>query len=181
MKALPRIDFIAASASPWLGRGLLALALALLAAVSYQAHLLRQSNRVILAETAAVRAARPIAGNLTEAQRRSLQQVRALASQITAPWSDLLAVFEQHIQPDVGLLRLEPDARSGRVRLSAEAKDTKAMMAYVTALEADVRLVEVVLMSHQLERDVAGQPVRFTVQAGWRPAPSVATTKARAS
>lgn len=181
MKAPARIDFVPGTAPPQLGWLLLAAAVPALAAGTYPALTLRASTHELAARSQPARAARPIAAQLTDAQRRSLRQVHALSAQITAPWSDLLAVFEQHIQPDVGLLRLEPDARSGRVRLSAEARDTKAMMGYVTALESDVRLVDVVLTHHQFERELAGQPVRFTLQAGWRPAPALAAHKGRAS
>lgn len=164
------LDFVAPPPRPWSGLVLALVALAALGAVLVQAWLLRQET-----QRAAVRDVRPAAvrAPLSDTQRRGLVQVKSLAAQITAPWSDLLAVFEQHTQPAVGLLRLEPDARSGRVKLTAEAKDVTAMMVYVTALEADARLVEVVLANHQLERDVPGKPVRFTVQAGWRPAPTV--------
>jgi hypothetical protein len=168
------IDFVARAPRPWFGLALALLALAALTLALGQAWWLRQHTL-----GAAVRDARPAATRapLTESQRRSLIQVKSLAAQITAPWSDLLAVFEQHTLADVGLLRLEPDARSGRVKLSAEAKDVSAMMIYFTALEADPRLVDVVLANHQLERDVPGKPVRFTVQAGWRPVPTVTAAK----
>lgn len=164
------LDFIAAAPRPWFGRAMATGAAAALLLVAGQAWLLRQDTQRV-----ALRDSRPAVTRapLNESQRRGLTQVKTLAAQITAPWSDLLAVFEQHTQADVGLLRLEPDARSGRVRLTAEAKDVSVMMAYFTSLEADPRLVDVVLTNHQLERDVPGKPVRFTVQAGWRPTPAV--------
>ena len=164
------LDFVAVPTRPWGGLLLAALALAAVGVVLVQAWLVRQQT-----QHTAQRESRPavVRAPLSDAQRRGLVQVKALAAQITAPWSNLLAVFEQHTRPEVGLLRLEPDARSGRVKLTAEAKDTAAMMTYVTTLEADPRLVDVVLASHQLERDVPGRPVRFTLQAGWRPVPTV--------
>jgi Tfp pilus assembly protein PilN len=95
-------------------------------------------------------------------------QVNAVAGELSAPWSDLLAAFEEHGSGDVGLLKLEPDARAGLVRVTGQVRNTRALFGYLRALEADPRLERVVLTNHQVERNTPGMPLRFTLQAGWR-------------
>jgi hypothetical protein len=41
------------------------------------------------------------------------------------------------------------------------------MLSYLGALQRDDRLNTVVLVSHQVQAQTPGTPVRFQVQAGW--------------
>jgi len=105
---------------------------------------------------------------LTEAERVRLAQAANVAGELRAPWGDLLATFENRGRGDIGLLKLEPDAKAGVVKVTGQARSTKALFAYLRALEDDARLERVALTTQQLERDTPGQPVRFTIQAQWR-------------
>ncbi|TXH53164.1 MAG: hypothetical protein E6Q93_19815 [Burkholderiaceae bacterium] len=58
------------------------------------------------------------------------------------------------------------------VRITGQARNAKALFAYLHELEGDARLVRVALTTQQLERETPGQPLRFVIQAGWRGAPS---------
>lgn len=91
-----------------------------------------------------------------------------------APGADLLATFEEHGSNDIGLLKLEPDAKAGLVRVTGQARNTAALFAYLRELEADPRLMHVALTTQQSERDTPGQPLRFVIQAGWRTTASAA-------
>ena len=114
----------------------------------------------------------PAPRKLSEAERVRLTQAARVAGELRAPWGDLLATFEEHGQGDIGLLKLEPDAKAGVVRITGQARDAKSLFAYLHELEADVRLVRVALTTQQLERETPGQPLRFVIQAGWRGAPA---------
>jgi Tfp pilus assembly protein PilN len=173
MKTLPQVDFVARPARPWIGLTLclgLGAALAMLGWSSWQ---LEEHNRVQAATLARHAAARaPLAARRpTEAERVRLAQAQTVAGELRAPWSELLAAFEQHGGGDVGLLKLEPDARAGTVRVTGQARHSQALFTYLAALEADPRLEQVLLTTHQTEGDTPGNPVRFTIQAGWRLAP----------
>lgn len=169
MKRVPQLDFLAGAPRPWAGLLICSAALLLLAAAGWSNWQVEQRNReagALIAERIA-RAAPP-PRRLTEAERVRLAQTERLAGELRAPWAELLATFEEHSRADVGLLKLEPDARGGMVRVTGQAKDVKALFSYLLELEGDGRLAEVALTNHQAEREVPGQPLRFTIQAAWR-------------
>lgn len=170
MKPIAQMDFLDLRPRPWGGVVLaLGAGAALLWAATSSWHV-EQSNRseTALLNQRAARLAPPPPRKLTEAERLRVTQVQSVAAELRAPWSDLLASFEQHGGADVALLKLEPDARAGVVRVAGQARNTQALFDYLQALEADPRLTQVLLTAHQAERDTPGQPLRFTVQAGWR-------------
>ena len=174
MKRPPRLDFLAGAPRPWGGVGLAVLAAALLGAAVHSSWRLQQDNRQALAtlnEQAAHRLP-PAPRKLSEAERVRLSQAARVASELRAPWGDLLATFEEHGRGDIGLLKLEPDAKTGLVRITGQARHAEALFAYLRELEAEPRLVRVALTTQQLERETPGQPLRFIIQAGWRGAPS---------
>jgi hypothetical protein len=118
---------------------------------------------------AAARSARPPAPNAAELarERASLQAARMLQ----APWADLLAALEAVSVDNVALLSVEPSTSKQAVRLTAEARDLSAMLVYLSALQQDNRLSQVVLVSHQLQLQSPGTPVRFQMQASWGSTP----------
>jgi Tfp pilus assembly protein PilN len=86
---------------------------------------------------------------------------------LSTPWADLFAALEDAPTHAVALLSIEPTVANRSVRLSGEARDAKAMLAYLGALQRDVRLSQVVLVSHQLQAQTPGTPLRFQIQALW--------------
>jgi uncharacterized iron-regulated membrane protein len=171
MKPLQRLDFLAPAPRPWAGLTLLALGAAALAWVAIWTWSLQQAvnqHNASLRQQA-TRQAAP-SNTLGEAERVRMAQASAVLSELRAPWDQLLSTFEERSRNDIGLLKLEPDAKSGLVRVTGQAKDTKALFAYLKELESDQRLISVALNNHQLERDAPGRPVRFMLQARWRTA-----------
>lgn len=90
-----------------------------------------------------------------------------VARSLQTPWSDLLAALEAPPHDAVALLLVEPSSSHQSVRLTAEARHASAMLDYVAGLQGDARLSRVVLVSHQIQLQSPGMPVRFTLQAGW--------------
>jgi Tfp pilus assembly protein PilN len=176
MKPLRRLDFLARAPQPWAGVVLAALAGLLLGAAAFSAWRLEQDNRLALAalNERAAKLLPPAPRKLSEAERVRHAQAARVAAELRAPWADLLATFEEHGRNDIGLLKLEPDAKAGAVRITGQARSAQALFAYLRELEADPRLVQVALSSHQAERDTPGEPLRFVIQAGWRAARSPA-------
>jgi Tfp pilus assembly protein PilN len=66
---------------------------------------------------------------------------------------------------------VEPSAAKRNIRITAEARDALDMLAYVAALQQDPRLSGVILLSHQVQAQAPGMPLRFQLQAGWGPVP----------
>jgi len=109
-------------------------------------------------------AARP--PRVDPAELARVQFVRQTSQILMTPWGDLLAALES-APPNVAILSIEPSATRRSVALTAEAANPKAMLDYVRALQGDARLSGVVLVSHQVQLQAAGSPLRFQVQARW--------------
>jgi hypothetical protein len=168
MKRVPSIVFLSPSRPRWAGWVLAAAAAACLGASAYAAWRLELTVREHGARLALAQAAQSPRSTPSAADRALLLQARSISNQLNAPWDQLLGVFEEHSMQTVGLLKLEPDAKAAIVRVTAQAGSAEDMVSYVAALESDNRLADVVLASHQIERDTAGRPLRFMLVASWK-------------
>lgn len=101
---------------------------------------------------------------LTPAQANA---VNAAVLQLNLPWRDLAAALGEATPASIALLALEPDARRRTLRISAEAKDSDAMLAYVARLQAEEWFSSVVLMRHEVMEQDPNRPLRFQVSVGW--------------
>ena len=108
------------------------------------------------------RAARALPKERLEEQAKSAE---AVVRQLTLPWGSLVGAIEQAATRDVAILQLQPDAEKGLLRLTAEARNRDAMFEYLKRLGAARELTNVVLVSHQVQRDEPQQPIQFSVQA----------------
>jgi hypothetical protein len=70
----------------------------------------------------------------------------------------------------IALLALEPDARKSSVRITAEAKNSDDMIAYVEALQRVEWFTTVLLARHEINEQDANRPIRFQIDAQWRAA-----------
>src|SRR5262249_26327635 len=91
---------------------------------------------------------------------------------LTLPWASLIGAIEGAATRDVAILQLQPDAEHSVLRLTAEARNRDAMFEYLKRLGAARELTNVVLVSHQVQKDEPQQPIQFSGQAllGWEPA-----------
>lgn len=164
-----RIDFLAPAPRRGLGLALLAAAALALAWQGLEAaralQRLEQERRG-LGALVARRSAAPAA--MTAEDRRRHAQLDALARYLAAPWAELLAALEERRPGQAVLQRVEQDAATGSIRLTVRARHAEAMMAYVTALEADRRLANVLLHRHEPDGDAAAGALRFELSADWR-------------
>ncbi len=111
-----------------------------------------------------------IRGTLKPADSQRLgEQIKyadGIAAKLTLPWDELFRAVEGAEAKDVALLSLEPDSRHRSLRITAEAKDKQAMLAYLASLASGKTLLDVHLIEHEVQAE-AGQPVRFTLLASW--------------
>ena len=170
MKKISPVDFVARRTVPPTGLALLLLAGGVLA---WQGWLAWQDQRALQNQREAFATMlRPSDGapKALSAQERQWQaQINQVARHLTAPWDELLSLFEKHGAGDVALVRLEPDAGTGLVTLTARARHRRVMMAYLIALENDPHLTSVLLNQHEVLAEVEGAPVQFSITAQWRP------------
>ncbi len=92
--------------------------------------------------------------------------LRQTSRNLEAPWSDLLASLEA-APADVALLSIEPSASKRSISLTAEAAGPDEMLNYLQALQVDKRFTNVVLVSHQIQLQASGTPLRFQLRASW--------------
>lgn len=152
----------------------LAAAMALLAASSA---LRREQGEVALlraqaqarAATQAQAQAAPVAvrSPVPEAQANA---VNAAVLQLNLPWRALHDAVQAGTPANIALLALEPDARKSTVRITAEAKSSEDMIAYVEQLQKDEWFSAVVLARHEINEQDPNRPIRFQLDARWRPA-----------
>lgn len=108
------------------------------------------------------RAARALPKERLDEQAKSAE---AVVRQLTLPWASLVGAIEGAATRDVAILQLQPDAEHSVLRLTAEARNRDAMFEYLKRLGAARELTNVVLVSHQVQKDEPQQPIQFAVQA----------------
>ncbi len=101
----------------------------------------------------------------------SVQRANAVAHQIARRWDKIFLAIESASHRDVALLAIEPEARKGIVRITAEARNKGAMLRYVSRLQAARPLERVLLESHEVRVQDTDRPVRFVVAGEWDEAP----------
>lgn len=109
------------------------------------------------------RAARPV----TPADRLAGKQGQAVLRELTVPWQDLLPIVEDYAAHDVALIGIDQNPAQSQIRITAEAKDFDAMIAYLKYLQASALLRQAVLDAHLIETKVPGAPIRFQITAVW--------------
>ncbi|WP_233867578.1 hypothetical protein [Paraburkholderia adhaesiva] len=104
---------------------------------------------------------------LTPAQKLAQTQGAAVLRELTVPWQDLLSIVEDYRNQDVALIGIDQNPALSQIRITAEAKNLDAMVAYLRYLQTSVLLRQAVLNGHLVETNVPGNPVRFQITAVW--------------
>jgi len=154
---------------------IVALALAgPLASVSAQYRGLQRAQAQRAAQTAQARAravARaPVAAPARVVPPAQAGAVNAAAQQLNLPWRGLYDAVQAATPATIALLALEPDAKRNSVRITAEAKGSDDMIAYVEQLERIEWFSTVLLARHEINEQDKNRPIRFQIDAQWRPA-----------
>ncbi len=100
-----------------------------------------------------------------------LQAVNQAVRRLNVPWSRLFATVESLRGPDTALLAIEPNARSGRLNLLAEAKNAEAMFAFYERSLRHQQLHAATLKKLEPNDKEAIPVLRFSLEAGWAPPP----------
>jgi hypothetical protein len=152
------LDFVARRrASPWVGRVLLAVAATICADMGLQYHDLStmlSEGRSNLARSG--RPARPVSAAEVAAARETVQR-------LSLPWTSLFTAIESAASDKVALTAIEPDPRTGTVKIVGDSKDYLAALTYVLNLSRAEGLSSVQLVRHETRRESVG----FTISASW--------------
>jgi Tfp pilus assembly protein PilN len=111
--------------------------------------------------------AHPVKAQSTPATMLAEKQGLAVLRELTVPWQDLLSIVEDYPDHDVALIGIDQNPVQSQIRITAEAKNFDAMIAYLRYLQSSKLLREAVLNDHEIEANVPGAPVRFQVTAVW--------------
>lgn len=95
------------------------------------------------------------------------QAVNDAVMQLNLPWRDLVEAVRAATPGNVALLALEPDAKRGTLRITAEAKNSDDMLAYVAKMEEQGWFGAVALVRHEIAEQEPNRPLRFQVSAQW--------------
>ena len=174
-----RIDFAPPSLARTLHRtgplacGLALLALLLCVASGITGWQLLARQQVLDNELATTRARVPAPARVVLAAPRvpvgALQggAVNAAVLQLNLPWRALQGAIAAATPGSIALLALEPDARRRSMKITAEARTSDAMIAYVEQLKAQELFGAVALLYHEINELDPNRPLRFQIDAQW--------------
>jgi Tfp pilus assembly protein PilN len=113
-------------------------------------------------------ASRPLTEQAARAQMLEVKQANQVVRQLALPWNALFNAVDSAGKPEIGLLSLEPDLQKGTVKIGGEARHFDALLTYVKDLSAREVFASVMLQNHQVQKDIAEKPIRFTLIAHWK-------------
>jgi Tfp pilus assembly protein PilN len=93
--------------------------------------------------------------------------VNAAVLQLNLPWRALHDAVQSATPAAIALLALEPDAKRRSLRITAEAKSSDDMIAYVVRLRGQDGFGAVALVRHEINEQDPNRPIRFQVDAAW--------------
>jgi Tfp pilus assembly protein PilN len=149
--------------SPWLGRLLLAVA----AFCVVDAGLSYQWAKQALKENEARLDKRAPASRAPKASPQEVAAARETVQRLSLPWDELFMALESAASERVALAAIEPDVRSGTVKISGDGKDYLAALSYVANLSRTEGLEAVQLVRHEHKANDPNGPVSFAVSAAW--------------
>lgn len=94
--------------------------------------------------------------------------VNAAVGQLNLPWRELHDAVAAATPAGIALLALEPDARKHALRITAEARNSTEMVAYVASLKQQEMFSGVALARHEINEQDPNRPIRFQLDAEWR-------------
>jgi len=159
------LDFIRrAPRSRWAGRVLLACALGLAGDLAFSTVRLA---RTLGENEAIVARAQPKRPASAPASADEVALARDTVERLALPWSKLFAALEAAASEQVALLAIEPDTKSGTVKISGDSKDYLAALGYVLNLSKADALSHVQLVRHEVKQNDPQRPVAFSITAAW--------------
>ena len=159
-----QLDFVRRTPrSRWAGRVLLAVALGVAGDMAFT---FAQLERAVKANEAVVARAQPRKA-LPAVSNDELALARDTVDRLGLPWTKLFAALESAATDQVALLAIEPDTKTGTVKISGDSKDYLAALGYVLNLSQAEALSNVQLVRHEVKQNDPQRPVTFSISAAW--------------
>jgi hypothetical protein len=158
------LDFVRrAPRSRWAGRLLLAIALGVTGDMAFT---FAQLDRAVKANEALVARAQPRKA-IAQASPEEVALARDTVERLGLPWTKLFAALESAANDQVALLAIEPDTKTGTVKITGDSKDYLAALGYVLNLSQAEALSNVQLVRHEVKQNDPQRPVAFAISAAW--------------
>jgi Tfp pilus assembly protein PilN len=122
----------------------------------------RVAQRVVQVQAAQAKQVVPVAVPIEPAV---LKRWKALQAERDFSWGDVFAAVEKAGSEDVELLAFEPDKANRTIQLRGEARDQKALLAFVEALAQQPTLKNVHLIKQQRNKRDSVETLVFEVKA----------------
>lgn len=148
--------------------------LALTATVAAREGQVAQLQRELAQRSSPLRSAGAARAERARATDADLKQAAAVSERLSLPWDRLLRGIERTALKrgkDVALLAIRPDAHRRMVKITGEARDFPALVAYAQLLAQDPSMDDVYIESHQVMQQDPQRPVRFELAAHWQVTP----------
>jgi Tfp pilus assembly protein PilN len=149
----------------------LALALCLAAAVLGMRLMAQQRLDAALLAAASARAnvsqVVAVSAPLVPVSELQATGVNTAIMQLNLPWRALHDAIGAATPANIAMLALEPDARRHSIKITAEAKNSDDMIAYVEALKEQEFFTGVALTRHEINELDPVKPIRFQLEAEW--------------
>jgi Tfp pilus assembly protein PilN len=155
------------------GWALAVLALGLCAGAAVIGSQMLARQRVLDSQVAVLRAgsAAPVAVVAASAQPQvgeaQAAAVNGAVLQLNLPWRALHDAIGAATPKNIALLSLEPDPRRRSMKITAEAKDSDDMIAYIEQLKQQELFAAVALLRHEINELDPNRPIRFQLDAQW--------------
>lgn len=94
--------------------------------------------------------------------------INAAILQLNLPWGGLHDAIRAATPASVALLAVEPDAKRRVLRITAEARSSDDMLAYVERVADQEWFAGVALTRHEINEQDPNRPIRFQFDAQWR-------------
>lgn len=94
--------------------------------------------------------------------------INGIVLRLNLPWRTLFDSVQDTTPPGVALLALEPDARKQTIRITAEARGSDEMIAYIEQMQQQELFSAVSLIHHEINEQDRNRPIRFQVDAQWK-------------
>jgi hypothetical protein len=158
------LDFVRrAPRSRWAGRVLLAVALGVAGDMAFT---FTQLERAVKSNEAVVARAQPRKA-VSQVTNEELALARDTVERLGLPWTKLFAALEAAASDQVALLAIEPDTKTGTVKITGDSKDYLAALGYVLNLSQAEALSNVQLVRHEVKQNDPQRPVAFSISAAW--------------
>ncbi len=168
MRSIEDLEFLPAKRLPLMGVLLLLLALGWLTWQFAQLRLATQErDKAAAASNSSISSTHNRAATPVREDSKALALAISTSKQLATPWSTLLQSLETATGSDVALLKIEPNALEGQLRITGEARNASAMLSYLQRVQATAALSQISLQSHQTVSEKPGTPTRFIFIGPW--------------